>query len=233
MVLLLRELSMALTKVDTTQTDKNYLETFLNVKDSVLSTYNSNIDNIHFVAPGWEGRSPQPEIKGWRMCHLFSTEDSLSAQITGSNTRQTNINLFSQIQALLSGIPSHVHVVGSGIMEAFPGIEESWHAEQHPIEQGFKRYHIPLTSPAGYSLGVRIGEDVQQYNWEEGFVFEFNPSEIHQVMHSGSGTESRLVWIIDVIENSELTGEELTEAMMRCWMVGAKGVMWDKQPIIE
>ena len=224
---------MALTKVDTTQKDKEYLERFLEVKDSVLSTYKSNIDNIHFVAPGWEGRLPQPEIKGWRMCHLFSTETPEEATITGADTRQTNINLFNQITTSLEGIPSHVHVLGSSIMEAFPGIEESWHEEPHPIEQGFKRYHIPLTAPAGYSLGVIVNGVQQQYNWEEGFVFEFNPTETHQVMHSGSGTESRLVWIIDVIENSELTTEELRTEMMSSWMIGKQGVRWQRQPIID
>lgn len=216
---------MALTKVDTTQIGKDYLERFLEVKDSVLSTYLSNIDNIHFVAPGWETRSPRPEIRGWKICHLLSTTD---------DTRQENINLFDFVQQTFQNVPSHSHIISSNIIETYPSIENIWSREPHKTESGFKRYCIPLQMNNDYLLDI-IEDDnnTNEYEFINDGVYEFeNTGNETRIRHTGDNTTTGIVWVVDVIENSELTQTQINEIMIDSWETSSSGILWDETPIV-
>jgi len=218
---------MPFNKVDTTIKSKEYLNNFLNIKDQVLSTYKSKLNEIIFSAPGWEGRLPQPQIKGWRMTHLF---------FNGSSTKRDNIKLFDEIKNAFNNLPKGVYVVASGILEAYPNIEESWHKEPHPKQAGFKRYHIPLVVSDDWALGVKEDDGEKHYHWEVGSIFEFeNPGNEHQVMFLGDNKnteETRIVWVIDILENNSLNEQQIGQAIKYSSMVSSGGICWDKEVLV-
>ena len=219
---------MPFNAVDTSQSDKNYLQSALDIRSSVLSTYLSEINDIQFTAPGWIGRTPQEVIKNWRFCNLISP--------TGSE----NSELFTQLDAVFttSSLPSHVTVIASYISEVFPSIEEALCSTKQPIEFGFKRYCIPLRSDDKCLLHITedAGGDADgftQYSFDEGSVFDFdNPEKPHK-FSSSLATGSSIIWFIDVLENDNTTDETLTSILEDSWRETSSGALWKQDPIID
>ena len=120
-------------------------------------------------------------------------------------------------------------MISSAIIEMNPGMEpEQFHNEHYNKEKGFKRYHIPLktTDKAKMKIIEDDGE-IYEYTWELRNVYEFeNPENMHCVEHHGDSSEdSRIVYIINLIENDDISKEEMSKLFVDTYQTETFGII--------